>query len=203
MRAAALVSGDGSQLQSLLDAVYFNEIPDFELTAIISSSKDANALKRAKAAKVDSFVVDPELFPNITSHSMAVANKLRDMDIQLVILAGYNLPLGVIPFQFKNRIIGTFPSLIPSFESEDGNIFRSAIERGIKITGATAYITDSSGCVGPIIMQQAVNVLESDSPESLQRRILEEAEWKLLPEAVRLFAEGRIEIHGGRVIIKQ
>ena len=204
VRAAALVSGDGSQLQSLLDAVYFNEIQNFELAAIISSSKNANALKRAEAAGVDSFVVDPELFPNITNHSMAVANKMRDMDIDLVILAGYSLPLGVIPYQYKNHIIGTFPSLIPSFPPDDGNIFREAIERGIKITGATAYFADTEGCVGPIIMQQAVEVLPGDTPESLRRRIMEEAEWKLLIDVIRQYCKpgGGYEIHGSHVIRK-
>lgn len=203
VRAAALVSGDGSQLQSVLDAVYFNEIPDFELTAIISSAKNTNAEKRASAAKVDSFVVDPSLFPNITNHSMAVANKLRDMDVELVILAGYALDLGVIPFQYKNHIIGTYPSLIPSFSDvDDGNIFRAAIERGIKVTGATAYFADTDGCVGPIIMQHAIPVLQNDTPESLQRRIMEEAEWKLLPEVIRLYCSGKLEIHGNRVILK-
>ena len=101
IRAAALVSGDGARLQAILDSMYFKEIPDFELVAVISTARDAYAMKRALNAGVPAYVVDPELFPNATSHSMAVANKLKDMDIELVILAGYDMPLGVIPYQSR------------------------------------------------------------------------------------------------------
>ena len=120
VRAAALASGDGARLQAILDSMYFKEIPNFELVAVISPQRDAYAMKRALNAGVPAYVVDPELFPTMTSHSMAIANKLRDMDIELVILAGYDLPLGVVPYQFKNRIIGTCPSLYPAFEGCGG-----------------------------------------------------------------------------------
>ncbi|EJW90142.1 phosphoribosylglycinamide formyltransferase, partial [gut metagenome] len=106
---------------------------------------------RALNAGIPAYVVDPELFPNITSHSMAVANKLKDMDIDLVILAGYELPLGVVPYQYKNRIIGTYPALYPAFENEEGDIYRAALEKGVKVTGATAYFADGDGRVGNII----------------------------------------------------
>ena len=202
VRAAALVAGDGAKLQSILDAVYFNEIPEFELVSVISSDRASNALKRASSAGVPVSVVDPELFPTITSHSMAVANKLRDMDVELVILAGYDCELGVIPYQYKNRIIGSYPSLIPAFdEVPDGDIFRAALERGVKITGATAYFSDNDGRVGSIILQQAVDVLPDDTPETLRQRVMEDAEWKLLPEAVSLYCQGRLSVHGTRVII--
>ena len=173
VRAAALVSGDGAKLQAILDSMYFKEIPDFELVAVISSAKDVYAMKRALNAGVPAYVVDPELFPNMTSHSMAVANKLRDMDIELVILAGYELPLGVIPYQFKNRIIGTYPALYPAFEDTEGDIQRAVLERGIKVTGATAYFADGDGRVGSIILQRAVEVKPDDTPETLARRVLE------------------------------
>lgn len=202
IRAAALVSGDGAKLQSILDAMYFGELPNFELIAVISTDKNSNAMKRAASSKIPAFVVDPSLFPTPTSHSMAIANKLRDMDVDLVILAGYALDLGVIPYQYRNHMIGTYPSLIPAFdEVEDGDIFRAALERGIKITGATAYFADNDGRVGNIILQKAVNILPGDTPETLSRRVLEEAEWELLPEAVRLFCEGKLSIHGNRVVI--
>ena len=203
VRAAALVSGDGAKLQSILDSMYFGEIPEFELVAVISSDKNANAMKRAASFKIPSYVVDPSLFPTITSHSMAVANKLKDMDIDLVILAGYELDLGVIPYQYKNRIIGTYPSLIPAFdEVEDGNIFRAALERGVKITGATAYFADNDGRVGNIILQKTVEVLQQDTPESLANRVMEDAEWTILPEAVSLYCQGRLSVHGNRVVIE-
>lgn len=201
VRAAALVAGDGAKLQAILDSMYFNEIPDLELAAVISSSKNAYAMNRARNAGIPAYVVDPELFPTMTSHSMAVANKLRDMDIELVILAGYDMPLGVIPYQFKNRIIGTFPALYPAFEDFEGDIFRAVLERGVKVTGATAYFADGDGRVGSIIMQKAVEVLPDDDPQSLRRRVLEEAEWQLLPQSVALYCDGRLSVHGNRVVI--
>lgn len=202
VRAAALVSGDGAKLQAILDSMYFKEIPDFELVAVISSEKDAYAMKRALNAGVPAYVVDPELFPNMTSHSMAVANKLKDMDIELVILAGYDMPLGVIPYQFKNHIIGTFPALYPAFEDAEGDIQRAVLERGVKITGATAYFADADGRVGGIILQRAIEVMPDDTPDSLRRRVLEDAEWKLLSQAVSLYCANRLSIRGSRVIIE-
>ncbi len=202
VRAAALVSGDGAKLQAILDSMYFKEIPDFELVAVISSEKDAYAMKRALNAGVPAYVVDPELFPNMTSHSMAVANKLKDMDIELVILAGYDMPLGVIPYQFKNHIIGTYPALYPAFEDEEGDVQRAVLERGVKITGATAYFADADGRVGGIILQRAVEVMPDDTPDSLRRRVLEDAEWKLLSQAVSLYCANRLSIRGSRVIIE-
>ena len=201
VRAAALVSGDGDMLQAILDSLYFKELPHFELVAVISPQKDAYAMARALNAGVPAYVVDPELFPTMTSHSMAVANKLRDMDIDLVILAGYDLPLGVIPYQFKNRIIGTYPALYPAYEDESGDIQRVVLERGLKVTGATAYFADGDGRVGGIILQKAVPVLPDDDPDSLRRRVTEDAEWKLLSQAVALFCAGRLSIHGKRVVI--
>ena len=202
VRAAALVSGDGAKLQAILDSMYFKEIPDFELVAVISSEKDAYAMKRALNAGVPAYIVDPELFPNMTSHSMAVANKLKDMDIELVILAGYDMPLGVIPYQFKNHIIGTYPALYPAFEDAEGDVQRAVLERGVKITGATAYFADADGRVGGIILQRAVEVMPDDTPDSLRRRVLEDAEWKLLSQAVSLYCANRLSIRGSRVIIE-
>ena len=201
IRAAALVSGDGTQLQAILDSIYFGELPNLELVAVISSKKDAYGMTRARNAGIPAYVVDPELFPTMTSFSMAVANKLRDMDIELVILAGYELPLGVIPYQFKNRIIGTYPAIYPAFEDAGGDIIRLALERGVKITGATAYIADNDGRVGSVILQRAVVVRPDDDVETLRRRVMEEAEWPLLSEAVKLYCSDRLYIHGVRVII--
>jgi len=203
VRAAVLASGDGARLQAILDSMYFREIENFELVAVISPERDSYAMKRALNAGVPAYVVDPELFPTMTSHSMAVANKLRDMDIELVILAGYDLPLGVVPYQFKNRIIGTYPAIFPAFEDVDGDVCRAALERGVKVTGATAYFADGDGRVGSIILQKAVDVNPDDTPESLRRRVMEEGEWKILPKAVSLYCDGRLDIHGNRVIMKK
>lgn len=202
IRAAALVSGDGAKLQAILDSMYFKEIGNFELVAVISPEKDVYAMKRALNAGVPAYVVDPELFPTMTSHSMAIANKLKDMDIDLVILAGYDLPLGVVSYQFKNRIIGTYPALYPAFADTDGDPCRSALERGVKVTGATAYFADPEGGIGGIILQKAVNVSPDDTPDTLRQRIMEEGEWKILSQAVSLYCAGRLAVHGDRIIIK-
>ena len=203
VRAAALVSGDGIELQAILDSMYFKEIPNFELVAVISSKKGAYAMQRALNAGVPAYVVDPELFPNMTSHSMAVANKLKDMDIELVILAGYAEPLGVVPYQFKNQIIGTYPALYPAFEDEKGDICSLVLERGLKVTGATAYFADGDGRVGNIILQKAIEVKADDSAESLRQRLMEDCEWKLLTTAVSLYCSERLSVHGNRVIIEE
>lgn len=196
------MSGDGAKLQAILDSMYFKEIGNFELVAVISPEKDVYAMKRALNAGVPAYVVDPELFPTMTSHSMAIANKLKDMDIDLVILAGYDRPLGVVPYQFKNRIIGTYPALYPAFADVEGDPCRAALERGVKVSGATAYFADGEGGIGGIILQKAVNVSPDDTAETLRQRIMEEGEWKILSQAVSLYCAGRLAIHGNRIIIK-
>jgi len=203
IRAAVLASGDGGQLQAILDAIYFKEIPEFQLIAVICPEKTCYAMKRALSANVPAYVVDPDLFPNTTSYSMAIANKLRDMDIDLVVLAGYDKPLGVVPYQFKNRIIGTYPALYPAFEDFQGDIIAATLERGVKLTGATAYFADNDGRVGPVILQKAVEVHGDDDAESLGRRILEEGEWKVLSRAVILYCNNGLTVKGNRVEVKE
>lgn len=204
IRAAALVAGDGSKLQAILDAIYFKEIPNFELVAVIAPDKKTNALKRAASNRIPVSVVDPELFPTAASHSIAIANKLKDMDIDLVILAGYDRELGMIALQYRNRIIGTYPSLVPAFEEiPERDVFQAVLERGVKVTGATAFFADRSGAVGNIILQQAVEVQPQDTPESLKMRVMEEAEWRLLTEAVSLYCQGRLSVHGNRIVITE
>ena len=173
IRAAALASGDGVKLQAILDAMYFGELPEFELVAVISPEKDAYVMQRALNAGVPAYVVDPDLFPTMTTHSMAVANKLKDMDVELVLLADYGVSLGVIPYQFKNRIIGTCPSLYPAFEEVEGDVCEAVLARGCKLTGATSFFADGDGRVGSIIDQRAVVILPDDTPETLARRVME------------------------------
>lgn len=201
IRAAALASGDGVKLQAILDAMYFGELPEFELVAVISPEKDAYVMQRALNAGVPAYVVDPDLFPTMTTHSMAVANKLKDMDVELVLLADYGVSLGVIPYQFKNRIIGTCPSLYPAFEEVEGDVCEAVLARGCKLTGATSFFADGDGRVGSIIDQRAVVVLPDDTAESLARRVTEEAEWGLLTDAVKLFCAGRLSVRDNRVLI--
>ena len=202
VRTAILVSGDGGLRQTSLDSMYFREIPNFELTAVICTEEDAYAMRRARNAKIPAFVVEPENFPTKLSYSMAIATKLKDMDIDLVVVAGYNMPLGAIASNFRNKVIGTFPALVPACERETDPV-RAVLERGCKITGATAYFADVDGHVGPVILQQAVNILPNDTVATLSQRITEEAEWKLLPKAIILYCQNRLEIHGGRTVIKE
>lgn len=201
VRAAALVSGDGLLLQAILDSMYFKEFPGFELAAVISPQKTNYAMKRAINAGIPAYVVDPELFPTMTSHSMAVANKLKDMDIDLVILAGYDCPLGVVPYQFKNHIIGTFPALYPAFKDTEGDIQTAVLATGCRITGATSYFADADGKIGAIIQQKAIDVLPEDDAASLKRRVTEEAEWKLISESIGMYCRGKLKIIGNRVVI--
>ena len=121
-----------------------------------------------------------------------MANKLKDMDVDLVLLADYDAPLGVIPYQFKNRIIGTWPSLCPAFEDCEGDVCEAVLARGCTLTGATSFFADADGRVGKIIDQRAVPVAPGDTPETLRSRVTEQAEWPLLAEAVRLFCEGKL-----------
>ncbi|MCR5135646.1 MAG: phosphoribosylglycinamide formyltransferase [Oscillospiraceae bacterium] len=199
VRAAVLASGEGARLQAILDAVYFHELKNFELVAVICPQRSCFAMTRALNAGIPAYVVDPELFPNMTSHSMAVANKLKDMDIDLVILADYKLPLGVVPYQFRNRIIATYPALYPAFNEEDGDPVALALESGLKVSGATAYFSDGDGKVGAVILQRSLEVREDDTVESLSLRLMEECEWPILNEAISLFCSGRLFVRGKKV----
>ena len=191
-----------ASIQAILDAVYFKEIPDFELVAVICPQRGCYAMTRALSAGISAFVVDPELFPNMTSHSMAVANKLKDMDIELVILAGYDVPLGVVPYQFKNRIISTYPALYPAFNDPEDEPVAMALETGLRVTGATAYFSDGDGRVGAVILQRSLEVTPEDTEETLAARLMEECEWPLLIEAVTLYCSRRLSVRGKKVEIK-
>ena len=200
VKTAVLVSGGGTNLQAIIDAHVFGEIPNCELTAVISSNPEAYALKRAEINGIPSYVVDKSIFPNRQSFCNAILDKLKDLGIQLVVLAGFMYVLEPpIIEHFKNRIINIHPALIPSF---CGNGFyglrvhKAALSYGVKVSGATAHFVTEVCDAGPIILQRSVPVLEGDTPASLQQRIMEEAEWKLLPEAMKLFCEGRLQVDG-------
>ncbi len=187
IRSAVLVSGKGTKLQSLLDSVFFGEIPELQLVAVISSDANAYALKRARNAGIETVVVEPAMFPNDTSYDMAIRNKLKDMDIELVINAGFYPGVGrETARSFHNKVIAVQP------------VHEAVLARGLKVTGATAYLVDENGGVGPVLLQKAVPVLEDDDLTTLKRRVLTDAEWKLLPEAVKRFCAGKIRLHGGR-----
>ena len=204
VKTAILVSGGGTNLQAIMDSHLFGEIPNCELTAVISSDPEAYALIRAKSANIPAYVVDRTLFPNNATYSTALLQKLEDLDIELVVLAGYVHPLsGSILRAYENKIINTFPSLLPAFGTCSGSTlepYEEALRAGVKLSGATAYFVTAES-TGPIILQQAVEVWEGDTAKTLQRRIMEEAEWKLLPKALALFCQGNLHVEDGVVHI--
>ncbi len=203
VKTGILVSGGGTNLQAVMDAHLFGEIPNCELTAVISSDPEAYALIRAKSANIPAYVVDRTMFPNAPSFNTALAQKLHDLDIELIVLAGYAFELsGPILRAYDGRIINTVPSLLPAFAECSGMTlepYEAAIRAGVKLSGATAVFVTEAGC--PIILQQAVEVWEGDTPKTLQRRIMEEAEWKLLPRAVALYCQGELQRDGAVVHI--
>ena len=200
VKTAVLVSGGGTNLQAILDSYVFGEIPNCELTAVISSNPEAYALQRAEMAGIPSYVVDVSVFPNRQSFSNAILDKLRDLDIELVVLAGFLYVLdSPVVNHFRNRMINIHPSLIPAF-CGDGcyglRVHQQALDYGAKISGATAHFVTEVCDAGPIILQKAVEIHEDDTPKTLQRRIMEEAEWKILPQAIKLYCQGRLSVEG-------
>lgn len=197
VKTAVLVSGGGLNLQSLIDASMFGEMPKCALSAVISSNPDAYALKRAEMAGIPGYVVDRELFPSQTVFGFAILDKLRDLDIELVVLAGFDSELTQpILKHFEGRIIDTWSALMPAFTQEglsDLSIQEAVLKAGVKISGATVYFLEGKPGMGSIILQKAVAVHDDDSPSVLQQRVLEEAENAILPRAVALFCEGRLK----------
>ena len=195
-KIAVLVSGGGTNLQAILDAIERKELADTVIDVVISNKSDAYALKRAENAGVEGLVIAPSMYADREEFNKALLSELTERNIDLVVLAGY---LVILPPElvkaFKNRIINVHPSLIPSFCGQGCyglKVHEMVLERGCKVTGATVHFVDEGTDTGPIILQKAVEVKPGDTPEILQRRVMEEAEWKLLPEAIRLIAEEEI-----------
>jgi len=206
VRTAILVSGGGTNLQAIIDANLFGEIKNCELSAVISSNPEAYAVERAQYAGIPVYIVDRSIFPNRLSFTKALLDKLQDLEIELVVYAGFNYILDhQLIKAYENRIINIHPSLIPSFCGPGFygmRVHEAALAHGVKVTGATAHFATEITDDGPIILQKAVSVFEDDTPQTLQRRVMEEAEWKILPEAISLFCERRLEIDGRIVRIK-
>ena len=205
VRTAILVSGGGRNLQAVIDSRLFGEIPNCDIVAVISSDPEAYALTRARAAGIDACAVDRALFPNEASFCEAVLRKLVDLDVELAVLAGYTHPVSrAMAKRYKNRIINVHPALMPAFSDPDcfGRVpHERAIAAGVHISGATAYFVTDTPLRGPIILQQAVEVRQDDTPASLQQRVMEEAEWSILPRAVALYCAGALKVEDGRVFI--
>ena len=203
---AVLVSGGGTNLQALIDAEKRSELGNGKITLVIASKPNVYALERAKNNSIDSIVLARNEYANIADYSKKLADTLEDANIDLVVLAGF---LTIIDEQvyerFPNRILNVHPALIPSFCGKGYyglRVHEAALEKGVKVSGATVHIVTPECDAGPIVLQKAVEVLENDTPETLQKRIMEQAEWKILPEAVKLFCDGKIKVENNRVIIK-
>lgn len=207
VRTAVLVSGGGVNLQSLIDARVFGEIPECELEAVISSKPNAYALRRAEMAAIPTYIVEREMFPNLASFGSALLDKLRDLDIALVVLAGFDCELTQpILCRYGGRIINTYPALMPAFIEEgldDIDIPEAQLRAGVRISGATAFFVGEGQRNGPIILQKAVAVRQDDDPVALRRRILEEGENYVLPRAVDLFCRGMLSVENGMVHIAE
>lgn len=206
-KIAVLVSGGGTNLQALIDAQRRGEIPDGEIAAVISSSPDAFALERAKKAGIPGYVINRKDFASNQAMTVALTQQLKELDIGLVVLAGfmYILTPELID-AYPNAILNVHPALIPSFCGEGFyglHVHEAALAYGVKVTGATVHFVSEDCDGGPIVLQQAVPIEEGDTAEVLQRRVMEQAEWKILPRAVALFCAQKLRVEGRIVHIDQ
>lgn len=204
---AVLVSGGGTNLQAIIDAIENNKITNGTIKLVVSSSKDAYALERAKKAGIDTAILERKNFKNNKEYTIALKELLENEEIDLIVLAGFMTILtSDLVKAFPNRIINIHPSLIPSFCGEGFyglKVHEKALEYGVKVSGATVHFVDEGCDSGPIILQKAIPILEEDTPESLQKRIMEECEWNIMPEAIDHFCNDRIKVDGRKVSITE
>ncbi len=205
-RIAVLVSGGGTNLQALIDAEKRGELGNGEITCVISSKADAYALTRAKVNGIKTRTLIRKDFPDIASYSIAMRDILIEEKADLVVYAGFMTILDEnVCDAFQYKMINVHPALIPSFCGKGFyglHVHEEALKKGVKVSGATVHFVTAECDAGPIILQKAVEVTEDDTPETLQRRIMEQAEWKILPKAVSLFCEDRITVENNRTYIK-
>ena len=205
-KIAVLVSGGGTNLQALIDAEARGELGCGKITLVIASKPNVYALERAKNHGIASLVLARKEYDSIAAYSKALTDALLAAEVDLVVLAGF---LTIIDEQvynaFPNRILNVHPALIPSFCGKGYyglHVHEAALAKGVKVSGATVHIVTPECDAGPIVLQKAVEVKDDDTPEALQKRIMEEAEWKILPTAVKLFCEDRITVRENRVYLK-
>ena len=198
LRIGVLVSGGGTNLQAILDAIDSGAITNARVETVISNNPGAYALERARKHGIDAFCVSPKTFETRDLFYQALMEKLEEYRLDLIVPAGYlvTIPPAMIR-RYRNRIINIHPSLIPSFCGVGYyglKVHEAALKRGVKVTGATVHIVDEGVDSGPILLQKAVEVLPGDTPEVLQRRVMEQAEWKILPQAIDGIANHRIQM---------
>ena len=200
-----LVSGGGTNLQAIIDAVEAGTITNTRITGVISNNKNAYALERAEKHGIPNRCISPKDFTDRAEFNEYFLKALDEWNPDLIVLAGF---LVVIPpemiAKYRNRIINIHPSLIPSFCGTGYyglKVHEAALERGVKVVGATVHFVDEGTDTGPIILQKAVEVEQGDTPKELQLRVMEQAEWKILPQAIDLIANGRVKVEEGRTMI--
>ena len=196
MRVLVLVSGGGTNLQAIIVGVADGTITNTEIVGVLSNNYGVYSLERAEKAGIKNEVISPKDFPDRSAFNKAFLEKLNEYDPDLIVLAGFLVVIPEIVInKYEGRIINIHPSLIPSFCGTGYyglKVHKAALERGVKVSGATVHFVDAGTDTGPIILQKAVYVEEGDTPETLQRRIMEEAEWKILPQAIDLIATGKV-----------
>ncbi|NLK86199.1 MAG: phosphoribosylglycinamide formyltransferase [Clostridiaceae bacterium] len=206
LRLGVMVSGGGTNLQAIIDKIESGYLEGCKIVTVVASRPGAYALERAARYDIPAVCISKKSFASADGYDQALLEHFNSCNVDLVVLAGFLSMLGENFVKvYQNRIINIHPSLIPSFCGKGfyGIIpHQKALEHGVKVTGATVHFVDFEYDTGPIILQKAVQVLDDDTPESLQRRVMEQAEWELLPKAIKLYSEGRISIDGRKVTIK-
>ena len=207
LKIAVLVSGGGTNLQAIIDKIAEGMITNTEIAVVISNNKNAYALERAKQAGIEAVCVSPKDYENREQFNQEFLKTLDSYQVDLVVLAGF---LVVIPpamiQKYENRIINIHPSLIPSFCGTGYyglKVHEGALAIGVKVTGATVHFVDEGTDTGPIILQKAVEVQNGDTPEILQRRVMEQAEWEILPRAIHLIANGKVTVKDKKAVVEE
>ena len=205
LKLAVLVSGGGTNLQAIIDAISAGKITNACISVVISNNANAYALERARAHGIEALCISPKDFESREAFNQAFLDKLNSYNVDLVVLAGFLVVLPEMMIkEYTNRIVNIHPSLIPSFCGKGFyglKVHEGVLAHGVKVTGATVHFVDEGTDTGPIILQKAVEVEQGDTPEVLQRRVMEQAEWVILPKAIDLIANGKVSVEDGHVII--
>lgn len=205
LKVVVLVSGGGTNLQAIIDAVNAGAITNTEIVGVISNNKNAYALERAAKAGIPNRCISPKNFASRAEFNQELLNAVNEFGADLIVLAGFLVVIPEIMIEeYRNRIINIHPSLIPAFCGTGFyglKVHEAALEKGVKVVGATVHFVDEGTDTGAIILQKAVEVEQGDTPEVLQRRVMEQAEWKILPLAIDLIANGKVEVVDGKVMI--
>ena len=207
LKVAVLVSGGGTNLQAIIDAIDNKVITDTEIVAVISNNKNAFALERAKKVGIAAEVVSPKDYADTARFNEALLAKLQETGADLIVLAGYLVVIPEIVIDaYPNKIVNIHPSLIPAFCGTGYyglKVHEAALARGVKVVGATVHFVDKGTDTGPIIMQKAVAVQNGDTPKALQQRVMEQAEWKLLPAVIDKIAHGKVHVEDGIAVVEE